>query len=389
MRLVYGGFLVDGWGNVLGSEEADYLIGDAGSETIYGNGGDDRIAGGAGNDIIDGGFGDDRIAGGAGDDVLRGGSGRDTLDCSAAPGGVQVSLRFHTAVGDGNDRISGFEHILGSRFADVMFGDAGDNRLTGGAGDDFLDGRDGRDTVVYYDAPRAVTVDLAASMADGHGHDTLVDVESVVGSRFGDVLRGDGRDNWLTGREGDDLLDGQGGSDVASFAYAAAGVSVRLEDVAGSGQGRAEGEGFDTLVDIEGAVGSAFSDRLAGTAGANWLSGGAGNDTLLGVGGDDQLFAGVGDDRLDGGAGNDLLVGGAGADLFIFGPGSGTDRISGFEPGIDRVELHGPAPADADQFRAGLEAAAGGTMLRLEDGTALVFQGLTAEQLRMDDFLWA
>src|SRR3954451_25260095 len=108
MRLFYGAFLVDGWGNVLGSEEADYLIGDAGSETIYGNGGDDRIAGGAGND------------------VLRGGSGRDTQDCSAAPGGGQVSLRFHTAVGDGNDRISGFEHILGSRFADVMFGDAGD-----------------------------------------------------------------------------------------------------------------------------------------------------------------------------------------------------------------------------------------------------------------------
>ena len=123
MRLVYGGFLGRRLGQRPGLRKSRYLIGDAG-ETIYGNGGDDRIAGGAGNDIIDGGFGDDRIAGGAGDDVLRGGKRPRPLDCSAAPGGVQVSLRFHTAAGDGNDRISGFEHILGSRRRRPCSGDA-------------------------------------------------------------------------------------------------------------------------------------------------------------------------------------------------------------------------------------------------------------------------
>ena len=389
MRLVYGGFLIDSWGNVLGSEGADYLIGGADAEPIYGNGGNDRLVGGAGDDMIDGGFGDDVIAGGPGNDTLRGGSGRDTLDLSAAPAGVQVSLRLHTAVGDGFDRIGGFDNVLGSRFADTVYGDAGDNRLTGGAGDDFLDGRDGRDTVVYYDAPGAVAVDLAASMADGHGHDTLVDVESVVGSRFGDVLHGDGRDNWLTGRGGDDVLDGRGGSDVANFAYAAAGVDVRLEDLPGSGQGHAVGEGFDTLRDIEGAVGSAFSDLLAGTGGADWLSGGAGDDTLQGLDGDDQLFGGDGDDRLEGGAGNDLLVGGAGADVFVFGAGPGADRISGFQPGIDRIELHGLGAGSFDEFRGALETVAGGTILRFDDGSSVAFQGLASEQLRADDFIWA
>jgi Ca2+-binding RTX toxin-like protein len=275
-----------------------------------------------GNDLLDGGAGDDRVVGGRGDDILRGGGGRDTLDYSGLLNGVQVSLRFHTAVGDGHDRISGFDNIIGSRFDDVMFGDPGENRLTGGAGDNFLDGRDGRDTVVYYDAPQAVTVDLEASVADGHRRDTLVVVESVVGSRFGDVLRGDGRDNWLTGREGDDLLDGRGGNDVASFAYAGLGVSVRLENGPGSGQGHATGEGTDTLIAIEGAVGSTHADVLSRSADANWLSGGAGSDRLLGLAGDDQLFGGADDDRIDGGAGNDLLVGGAGADLFVFGPGA-------------------------------------------------------------------
>ena len=110
--------------------------------------------------------------------------------------------------------------MIGSRYDDLLRGDAGENRLTGGAGNDYLDGSDGRDTAVYYDASRGVTVDLATGIADGHGHDRLVQIESVVGSRFDDLLRGDGGDNWLTGREGNDVLDGGGGLDVASFAYA-------------------------------------------------------------------------------------------------------------------------------------------------------------------------
>ena len=152
MRLVYGGFPVDELGQRPGLRGRRLHHRRRGQRAIYGNGGNDGSTAGR-RRSVDGGDGDDRIAGGPGNDVLRGGSGRDTLDFGAAPAGVQVSLRFHTAEGDGHDRISGFEHILGSRFGDTMYGDAGDNRLTGGAGDDFLDGRDGRDTVVYYDAP--------------------------------------------------------------------------------------------------------------------------------------------------------------------------------------------------------------------------------------------
>ena len=388
MRLVYGGLTIDVWGNVFGSEGADFIIGGNGDDPIYGGGGNDRLVGGAGNDLLDGGQGDDWIVGGPGDDTLRGGGGRDTLDYSGLVQGVQVSLRFHSAVGGGYDRITGFDNIVGTRFDDVMFGDPGENRLTGGAGDDFLDGRDGRDTVVYYDAPQAVTVDLAASVADGHGHDTLVDVESVVGSRFGDALKADGRDNWMTGREGNDLLDGRGGTDVASFAYASNGVLVQLEDEPGSGQGHATGEGTDTLIAIEGAVGSTHADGLWGSVGANWLSGGAGNDALLGFDGDDLLFGGMGDDRLYGGAGNDLLVGGSGSDLFLFGPGSAADQIRDYEPGVDRVWLLVPEPASFDDFRAALETTPSGVVIHTVDGSTLSLVGIAAAQLGAEDFMW-
>ena len=210
-----------------------------------------------------------------------------------------------------------------------------------------------------------------------------------MGSRYADRLLGEDQDNWLTGREGNDLLDGRGGSDVASFVYAEHGVSVRLEDGPGSGQGYATGEGTDTLIAIEGVVGSTHADVLAAGSGANWLSGGAGEDTLLGLAGDDQLFGGAGDDWLDGGAGNDLLVGGQGADLFVFGPGSGADQIRGFEPGVDRVQLSGAEPVSFDDFRAAFETTAAGVAIHSEGGSSVSLVGIASSQLGAEDFLWA
>jgi len=50
-----------------------------------------------------------------------------------------------------------------------------------------------------------------------------------------------------------------------------------------------------------------------------------------------------GDDRLQGGAGNDRLTGGSGVDHFIFdgSAAEGTDRITDFANGIDRLEISG------------------------------------------------
>ncbi|WP_284180419.1 DUF4214 domain-containing protein, partial [Rhabdaerophilum sp. SD176] len=44
-------------------------------------------------------------------------------------------------------------------------------------------------------------------------------------------------------------------------------------------------------------------------------------------------------DRLDGGTGNDLLFGGRGADTFVFNENFGTDRIYGYEAGLDKIDL--------------------------------------------------
>lgn len=114
-------------------------------------------------------------------------------------------------------------------------------------------------------------------------------------------------------------------------------------------------DGLDQLLGTangEALYGLGGDDVLNGQAGNDLLDGGPGNDGLMGGPGDDRLFEGGGDDILDGGAGNDLLVGGAGGDTFVFSRGYGQDTVKSFEPGIDKLDLHGFGFTTLDQVQA-------------------------------------
>jgi Ca2+-binding RTX toxin-like protein len=84
-----GGDLLVGIANLLGSNLADRLTGDAaanritaglGDDTLDGGDGNDTLLGEDGNDLLRGGAGADSLLGGTGDDTLFGGDGADTLD---------------------------------------------------------------------------------------------------------------------------------------------------------------------------------------------------------------------------------------------------------------------------------------------------------------------
>ena len=83
----------------------------------------------------------------------------------------------------------------------------------------------------------------------------------------------------------------------------------------------------------------AIETPLIGDAGNNALTGGAGRDLIEGGAGNDTLDGGAGDDVLRDGAGMDVLRGGAGADLFVLQADGQTDRIEGFEAGVDKLDL--------------------------------------------------
>ena len=102
----------------------------------------------------------------------------------------------------------------------------------------------------------------------------------------------------------------------------------------------------DTLILGSGADlghGGSGHDSLFGGDGGDLLYGSDGNDLLDGGTAGDRLSGGSGTDRLIGGPGNDTMTGGSDRDVFVFATGAGTDHISDFDNGLDRIELRGSA----------------------------------------------
>ncbi|MCU4652174.1 hypothetical protein N8I71_04995 [Roseibacterium sp. SDUM158016] len=320
------GDTLSGIEHLLGSPQADTLVGDA-----TGN----RLMGGTGADALWGNAGDDTLEGGAGADLLQGQAGQDWASYATSPSGVTVRLWAGDGAGGDaeGDTLAGIEHLMGSIHADRLVGDAGANRLHGGAGND----------EIWADA----------------GDDTL------------------------DGGAGADILRGQAGQDMVSYATSATGITVRLW--AGDGWG-GDAQG-DTLFDIEHAEGSAHGDVLSGSGGSNLLSGLDGNDAIWAGGGDDTLMGGAGADLLRGQAGNDLLTGGDGNDIFAFSDGEGLDTITDFTAG-DVIDLGGVSSLGsfADVRGAATDEAEG---VRIDTGSGAVFiENLSLANLGLSDFLF-
>ena len=183
--------------------------------------------------------------------------------------------------GNGNDVLYG----LGGD--DVLLGGEGNDNLIGGAGNDTMDGQGGADRANYFNALAGVSVNLATGIAsDGYsGTDTLLGIENITGSNFSDNLTGDANTNDFFGEDGNDTIDGQGGTDRANYIDSISGVTVNLTTgIASDGYG-----GTDTLLGIENITGSNYSDNLTGDANANKFWGADGNNIIDGLGGNDTV----------------------------------------------------------------------------------------------------
>ncbi|MEL0211795.1 MAG: hypothetical protein VW891_14655, partial [Novosphingobium sp.] len=159
----------------------------------------------------------ERVVGSALGDTMSGSTASDTLEG-----------------GDGNDRLDG------AGGSDAIFGGSGDDTLIGGAGSDQLDGGTGADTADYTGSTQGVTVylDGVSSGAGGTAAgDTLINIETVLGSSLNDFLVGAQGNETLIGNDGNDVLEGGGGADrleggagtdTASYEHALSGVSASL-----------------------------------------------------------------------------------------------------------------------------------------------------------------
>jgi len=441
-----------------GGDGSDELYGDAGNDVLDGEGGDDYLDGGDGSDVY-------RFCRGSGYDMIydSGSTGGDTVLVAAGIAPADISVRRYAehlvfSLDGGDDELmltnwfaSGGATIERFEFAggtvwdasaiSSMFESAGNPLPTDGSGDALPGGNpsasDLGDTPPSPPVPEGDTggggyvryssdfglvsesdpaliaqqifrlqrlAEAAAEKAASHHVARRV----LLGSIYGDYLRGGNSNNYITGKAGNDYLSGGTGNDSL---YAGTG-----NDVLDGGKGDDEmygGSGNDTLFGSAGndyldggpgndtLNGGADIDYLADTSGNNTLNGGDGDDqllsgsgddilnggkgddflmdlyggnnllngedgnddlrcagsngnnTLIGGAGNDNLSGGPGNDILDGGAGNDFLDGGAGNNVYLFGRGSGNDCIDGLAAGTIRFAA-GISPEDVIVSRCAL-----------------------------------
>jgi Ca2+-binding RTX toxin-like protein len=430
-----------------------------GNDMLEGGAGNDSLIGGMGNDILRGGDGDDTLVGGiasgsaaglttvftndGGDDMFDGGDGSDTAyayytDHTGAIRFDLANLAGNSAITvDGIERGSftsiervifrggiGEDVVRGSGSADTLVGNQGNDRLdgwygndtlSGGLGDDILNGGEGLDTATYVNSTAGVNVDLriqgVAQDTGGEGIDTLVGIEYLTGSSYGDTLRGNDDFNLIadtgvaatTALSQTDSLFGYGGNDSIFVTRAAAAVATNIVMDGGDG---------DDFIELRGGTVTAAPAAIAvGLSTATYLALGAtSNDRNLdvvnvvgGAGNDRIILTGVASATIDAGMGADIvsismrgastvnnyqLTLGAGADTIQLGvgatAGSSTDvattartnRVTDFERGNtgDRFELSSFLNLGLTGYTANSNAFASGHLRLVQSGTDLLLQ---------------
>ena len=336
-------------------------------DSLDGGVGDDTLIGGEGNDTLTGGEGADTFVFGAGhgnDTITDFDVDNDTIDISGLTSSITHSQLLDkttdladsdndgTADGvtiDLTDFGGGIITLEGVTKSDLMdgtalnadlfdFGTLGHDSvvgteaaeyITGGFGNDTMEGGGGADTFRF---------------ADGHGNDTITDFDvtdddidlSQLSAAIG-VMDLVGAMTDLADDNNDGTADGVT-IDLTGFG----GGTITLEGVTttelimgwiANPHLFALPDGAEEGVNILGHDGDT---TITGTDGEDYVWAAEGNDTIEGLGGDDWLLGEEGDDSIAGGAGDDLILGGegndsidAGADADIVFGGEGDDTIDG------------------------------------------------------------
>lgn len=226
-NLTLAGTALTGTGNAVNNT----LLGNASNNILNGLAGNDTLNGGAGIDTLNGGDGNDLYIVDTNTDVITDTSGVDTVQST-----VSFSLETRTTIENLSLIGTGALSATGNTLNNLISANVGNSTINGGSGND---------TVSYASATAGVTVAVngAGQATSGSGIDTLINIENLSGSKFGDSLTGDGNANILRGGDGNDILVGGAGSDQL--------------------------------------FGDAGNDRLTDSIGDDTLSGGAGNDTYV------------------------------------------------------------------------------------------------------------
>ena len=258
--------------------------------------------------------------------VVNCGAGNDYAYIGSV-GNVPVTLKG----GDGNDGLTNADTARGD-----IYGEKGNDNLTGGSAGDYVDGGAGDDGV-----------------AGATGNDTLLGGDGV------DLLVGGVGNDSMDGGLGADRFRGGTGNDTVS--YSTRTVPIIADITEGTGETAddgAAGEKDFIEADCETLIGGSAADKLTGATYPSTYSSSNGytkNNKLVGNGGNDTLNGLDGNDTLDGGTGKDSLVGGTGTDLADY-----SKRTEALKLDLDGIADDGAA-GENDMLSADIENINGGS----------------------------
>ncbi len=315
------------------------LIGDA-TDTVVNRGAiDGSVFLGFGDDTFDGrgGLTDDGIFGEEGNDTLTGGNNADILN-----GGFNDdSLEG----GGGNDTLAGGDGI------DTTNGGAGNDTHFVDNLDDIVEEDAGEGTAdrvatnVTYVLGEGVAVERLTTTAAGG----LLSI-NLTGNTLAQSITGNAGVNVLSdgGGAGVDTLTGLGGNDT----YIVRNAATLVNEGAGGGTADRVAAGVSFVLAADDDIEVMTTTSSGGSAAIN-LTGNALGQAITGN---------AGANVLDGGAGNDTMTGLGGADDFVFSTALGVanlDQITDFVVGVDDILLQSSvfsaigAGLTADEFRIG------------------------------------
>lgn len=360
---------------------------------IFGTSKANSISGTDGADYLDGKLGDDTLAGGMGDDVYvfdtRGdlaveaaGQGIDTLILTRTANRIDMNVSAANvenaiAAWTGNFSIIGnaLDNVLrGGNGNDQIRGESGSDTLHGGAGEDLLNGGVGRDFLY-----------------GGAGNDQLVggnDDDVIEGGAGRDKLLGGAGDDMLISYDSDDRIWGGVGVDTVYLDRSTFSASQRIVlDISYFGDGTAPLEDPRQIIMIDGTrvqnvekvaisagaaddeiIGGYFTDQISGGAGDDYLDGFMGDDLIWGAAGQDRIFGGEGNDRIDGGQDADLVEGGGGDDIIV---SQEPDIALHGGSGIDTLEINRDGTAETYIFDGAAMELSPDAEVTLADGTII------------------
>jgi len=267
----YGNCLYGGSGNdsIKGNNSGDTIDGGNGNDTIYGMGGNDTITDPSGNNKIYGGYGSDSIKGGLGSDTIYGENNNDTIS-----GGDDG--RDYIDGGDGNDKISANKNssLFGGDGNDTIESLGGQNKISGGAGQDYIFSTSGNDTIYSYDGDDSIVCSGPNNYIEsGLGNDNI-----ILSNGLNTTLYcSEGADRIYGFKLSGSDLHGDEGNDV----FDVSGINYRIEG----------GSGNDLIK---------FVNTDASSNNGPWIYGGDGNDTIIASGEPGSfIYADKGKDVID------------------------------------------------------------------------------------------